>query len=60
MSLGEKFTTRINDGITLRFIHPTGEKVAWTFNENSLVEEMYDYAFYTIPEKETPYKFYLA
>lgn len=34
--------------------------MAWTFNENSLVEEMYDYAFYTIPEKETPYKFYLA
>lgn len=46
-------------GNTIRFIHPNGEKSTWTFAENSLIEEMYDYAFFKIPDGQT-YKFFLT
>lgn len=46
-------------GINIRFLYPCGFKAVWTFNENSFVEDLYDFAFYSIPEKEGAYKFYL-
>lgn len=49
-SLAEKFAMKPSDGITVRFIHPSGDKTTWTFEEHNLIEDMYDYAFFQMPD----------
>ncbi|KRX05695.1 hypothetical protein PPERSA_09835 [Pseudocohnilembus persalinus] len=58
-ALADKFKEEPKEGIKLRFVHPNGERTTWTFNENSFIEDLYDYAFYKQPDNEN-FKFHLS